>query len=767
MDQTDLKKWEQRCIQEEPPECIASCPLHVDARAFVHHVREGRWREAWQTLTRTMPLAGLVGRICDAPCQGRCKRREAGDAIRIGALERACVDQGRQAYAFTLLPSKGKQVAICGSGLSSLTAAWDMIRKSYGVTVYEAGEWPGAELLARYAPILSGPIIDAELACLEKWGVRFETGAALQSPAFLQQCLEQFDALYIGLDSVDCPEWPLARDGDGALQIDPRLFTTSHAKVFAGGRTTSAILQAAQGRWAATTMDRSLQKVSLTAGRDKEGAYATRLFTSLKGVAATPAEAMADPAQGYSADEAMAEAARCLDCQCLECVKACAYLEHFEAYPRKYAREIYNNESMFMGARTANTLINSCSLCGLCEAVCPEDFAMQDLCLQTRRSMVRNDRMPPSAHEFALEDMAFSLSEEFLLARHAPGSTGSSHLFFPGCQLCASAPGQVEALYTHLRHAIPDGVGLLLGCCGAPAHWSGREEESRQIIARWQRQWDDMGQPRLIVACSTCIRMFDTLWPEAPVQSLWTTLEHVGPPTSGDAAPAASLAFHDPCTTRHMPEIQEAARRLAAHLGADITELPLTRQETECCGFGGLMQNANAALARQVVDRRAALSEHDYLAYCAMCRDNLAAAGKRTLHLLDLMFPDARHPDPAARPRPGWSQRRENRTRLKQDLLRNVWSEPGQAAGPDHRGIVLIMSDEVRRRLDERRILEEDVQQVIARAEAHGRQLRHPATGRLRAAFRPRHVTFWVEYAPHADGFEVFNAYCHRMIVTG
>ena len=205
MDQTDLKQLEQRCIQEEPPECIASCPLHVDTRAFVHHVREGRWREAWQTLTRTMPLAGLIGRICDAPCQERCKRREAGDAVRIGALERACVGQGRHDYAFTPLPSKGKQVAICGSGLSSLTAAWDMIRKSYGVTVFEAGERPGADLLTRHTPILSGPIIDAELAVLEKWGVRFETGAPLQSHDFLRQIHEQCDALYIGLDSVDSP----------------------------------------------------------------------------------------------------------------------------------------------------------------------------------------------------------------------------------------------------------------------------------------------------------------------------------------------------------------------------------------------------------------------------------------------------------------------------------------------------------------------------------------------------------------------------------
>lgn len=766
MDQSDLRQWEQRCIQEEPPACTAACPLHVDARAFITRVGQGRWREAWQVLTRTMPLAGLLGRICDAPCQARCKRRDAGDAIRIGALERACVDQARENYRHMPLPSKSKRVAVWGSELSSLTVAWDMIRKSYGVTLFEAGQRPGAGLQSRHARILSDEMVITELAVLEKWGVRFETGAPLRTPAFFQQTIEAFDALYIGLDSIDSDQWPLTRNQDGTLAIAPGLFTTSDPKVFAGGLGPSTILQAAQGRWAATTMDRSLQKVSLTAGREKEGAYETRLFTSLKGVAPATAAAMTDAAKGCTAAEAVAEAARCLNCQCLECVKVCPYLEGFGSYPRKYAREIYNNESIVMGTRTANTLINSCSLCGLCETVCPQDFAMQELCLQTRRSMVEKGKMPPSAHEFALEDMAFSQGDDFLLVRHAPGTDRSSHLFFPGCQLCASAPDQVTALYTHLRDAIAGGVGLALGCCGAPAHWAGREEESRRIMTRWQAQWEAMGRPRLVAACSTCIQMFGVLWPQARVQSLWQTLESVGLPRTSGVASRAPLALHDPCTTRHIPQIQKAVRRIAHQLGATLTELPLARQETECCGFGGLMQNANPQIAREVVRRRANLSEHDYLAYCGMCRDNLAAAGKRTLHLLDLLFPDPRQPDPAARPRPGWSQRRENRARLKQTLLAKVWGET-PPSGADYRGIVLVIPADVRRRLDERRILDEDIQQTIAHAEAGGPKLRHPATGRLRAACRPRHVTFWVEYAPHQEGFEVFNAYCHRMEVKG
>ncbi len=754
MDQTELRQWEQRCIQEEPPECTAACPLHVDVRALNGHLREGRWNDGWHVLARTMPLAGILGRICDAPCETRCKRNAAGGAIRIGALERACVKLADGGYRVVPLPATRKDIAVLGSGLSSLTVAWDLVRKGYAVTLFEPGPQPGAGLAARHPDLLTTEIVRAELAWLEKWGVRFETGQPIHTQAFLSQTLTHFQSIYIGLDAVSSPEWDL----------DRMTQTTSDCKVVAGGADPSVIYQAAQGRWAATTMDRALQKVSLTAGRDKEGPFATRLYTSLAGVVAQPAVAMTDVSSGYDADEARAEAGRCLQCECLECVKVCPYLEHFGAYPRKYAREIYNNESIVMGTRAANRLINSCSLCGLCETVCPEDFAMQDLCLQTRQSMVAKGKMPPAAHEFALEDMAFSQSDAFLLARHAPGLERSIHLFFPGCQLCASAPGQVAALYDHLRAKL-GAVGLMLGCCGAPAHWSGRQAESEQILDLWQGRWEALGRPQLLLACATCHQMFRELRPRMPIQSVWETLAAIGLPEMAPAVRVDPLAVHDPCTTREAPQIQAAARQVLAAVGVASTELRLGQDKTECCGFGGLMENANPRIAQEVTRRRALLSSHDYLTYCAMCRDRLAAAGKRAVHLLDLIFPWADTPDPAGRPRPGWSLRRENRARLKIDLLRRLWGEsvsPG--VGLDR--IDLHMAPGVADLLETRLILVDDLRQTIAHVERTGRKLRHATTGHLLAAFRPRHVTFWAEYGPAQGGYVLFNAYSHRMAVV-
>jgi glutamate synthase (NADPH/NADH) small chain len=206
-------------------------------------------------------------------------------------------------------------------------------------------------------------------------------------------------------------------------------------------------------------------------------------------------------------------------------------------------------------------------------------------------------------------------------------------------------------------------------------------------------------------------------------------------------------------------------RQLLDRLEITAEELTLGRELTECCGFGGLMHNANPGLARDVAQQRAQRSPSDYLTYCAMCRDNLAATGKRTLHLLDLLFDDPGQPDPAARRRPGWSERQENRARLKARLLKDLWNEVPMEQQA-HLNIVVHMAPEVAERLEARRILLEDLQQVIQHAETSGAKLFHPPSGHFKASFKPFKTTFWVEYAPARQGFEVYNAYAHRMEVS-
>ena len=176
-------------------------------------------------------------------------------------------------------------------------------------------------------------------------------------------------------------------------------------------------------------------------------------------------------------------------------------------------------------------------------------------------------------------------------------------------------------------------------------------------------------------------------------------------------------------------------------------------------GFGGLMENANPEVARKVIDKRVSQSDVPFLTYCAMCRDQLAKTGKKVYHLLDLLKPDLAHaPDETA---VSISERRANRRTLKSRL-----SLGGQAEESWQR-IVVQASPDVQSLLDKRRILLDDIQQVLDLAITRQSFLQHAHDGRMIASATLGEVTFWVEYRKTGDVFQLLSAWCHRMHIAG
>ncbi len=758
MDQKQLRELEAQCIQEHAPPCTAACPLHVDVRGVLAALARADFDAARQTLVKRLPFPGIIGRVCEQPCQAVCHRKAMGGALEIAALERACADYGALPGPPRRIPRRGKRVAVIGGGLSGVTVAFELARKGHTVTLFEAAAHLGGALWETPESVLPRAVLTAELeAALQD--VAVQCNVLIDADQFAALRVE-FHAIYLG---VGCSM--LSAFSPFLAEFDPVTFATAEPGVFAGGRAIAElpafINSASTGRRAAISIDRYLQQVSLTASRENEGAYATRLYTKLEGVAPAPVIQPAAPETGYTRAEAAQEAARCLQCECMECVKVCAYLEHYGSYPKQYLRQIYNNLSIVMGERQFNILINSCSLCGLCGAVCPEALNMAEVCREARQLMVVQKRMPPSAHDFALRDMAFSNGPAATLARRAPGSARSEYVFFPGCQLGASTPEHVERVYAYLRETLPN-VSLSLRCCGAPAEWAGRSDLFDATLAAFRADYAALGGGQVILACSTCYQMFKTHLPDVPIVSLWEIFDAHGLPDIAADADLA-LAIHDPCTTRYERAVQDSARNVLRAAGCAIEELPLNRERTECCSYGGLMWLANRPLAETVAQRRVAAHPADYVTYCAMCRDFFAAQGKPTLHLLDVLFEQdlaAR----AARPGPRFSQRHDNRAQLKRRLLAQLWEEIMDETPSDSKP--LHFSENVAARIDRRLILEEDIRQVLAYAERTGNCFRQPETGHLLAYYKPANVTYWVEYTPAEDGYHIYNAYSHRMEIV-
>ncbi len=269
------------------------------------------------------------------------------------------------------------------------------------------------------------------------------------------------------------------------------------------------------------------------------------------------------------------------------------------------------------------------------------------------------------------------------------------------------------------------------------------------------------------------MEMFKLYLPQIEVLSLWEVMDKVGQfdqtdmPGKGRPDSRSPVAIHDPCTTRNQPQIQAAARSVAAKLSIPVKELELSGKKTECCGFGGLMENANPDMAKKQLAQRVGESELDYLVYCAMCREQIRGAGKRTVHLLDFIFPpkgsvpDHFNPDPADRPKTGLSQSRENREGLKRDLLEQLWHR----TEPETDEAVLHISPRVNEKLEKRRILHRDIRAAITHGESTGCKMQSLNNGHFLVAHRPSLVTFWVEYSPASAGYHIHNSYCHRMQV--
>ena len=772
MDGDQVKAWEALCIEEQPPACAAACPLRVDARGMAEKMAAGDFNGAMALYSRVVPFPAIIAHICEHPCEAVCRRAEAGGAVRIGALERALVEEAYPTIRRSAQRArKPKTIAIVGAGLAGLTAAFDLVMKGHAVTVFETEARPLERLrLDIDSSVLPPSAIDADLGALTSLGVDIRcrqrvTGGGSQA---LGDLIAGHDAVLLATGPGPAVQFSetLRLTAAGRIDLDPLTLATSLPTVFGsslhsgGDETYSAILSVRDGRRAAVSLDRFLQGASLTASRADDTATGTCLYVNTARHAAVPPVEPVDPVAGYCHAEAMSEAARCFPCHCLECVKACAYLTHYKTYPKRAVREIYNNDSIIMGNRKSNRMIDSCALCGLCQELCPNDLAMGDVCLDARQSMVDHGHMPASHHDFALRDMAFSRSDDVAFVRHQPGHDHSAVLFFPGCQLPASAPRQVEAVYRHLCDHLPGGVGFMLDCCGAPAHWSGRKALHQDALDHIRAIWEDHGRPRLITACSTCLKQIGEFMPDLPVASLWTELAAIGLPDHVAARSVAGpLAIHDPCTSRHAHDVQAAVRSIATLLGADVRELT-GAEKTTCCGYGGLVSFANPEVGNAFVDRRIEESDDDYLAYCAMCRDNFARRGKRALHLIDLIFPDA--DDPAARPDPGFSGRRDNRLRLRRRLLRDLWGESMSDPVPP---VALVIADAVRADIERKLLLVDDIAEVIAEAQRTGRVFKDRTSGHLTTSGRVGTITTWVEYEPTDAGFVVHRAYGHRMQV--
>ena len=194
-----------RCIQCKNPACVQGCPVQVDIPGFITLVSEGDFIGAAKKIKETNALPAVCGRVCpqEAQCEQLCVRGKKAEPVAIGRLERFVADFERAAGEVSIpkIPaSKGKKVAVVGSGPSGLTVAGDLIQLGYEVTIFEALHKPGGVLVYGIPEFrLPKAIVAAEVDYLSKMGVKIETSNVIGKIATVDELFaEGYDAVYLG-----------------------------------------------------------------------------------------------------------------------------------------------------------------------------------------------------------------------------------------------------------------------------------------------------------------------------------------------------------------------------------------------------------------------------------------------------------------------------------------------------------------------------------------------------------------------------------------
>ena len=181
--------------------CRQGCPVGVNIPAFILKIKNGDFEGARDTITADNNLPSICGRVCpqETQCESRCVLGKKFGAVAIGALERFAGDYIVGGKPVVPAEKVGKSVAVVGSGPAGLSCAADLIKRGFDVTIFEAFHTTGG-VLSYGIPEFRLPkrIVKAEIASLEKMGVKIVTNAVIGKSLTIAELKEDFDFIFLG-----------------------------------------------------------------------------------------------------------------------------------------------------------------------------------------------------------------------------------------------------------------------------------------------------------------------------------------------------------------------------------------------------------------------------------------------------------------------------------------------------------------------------------------------------------------------------------------
>lgn len=194
----------KRCLHCKHKPCISGCPVNIHIPEFIERVAAGDFEGAYEIISLTSSLPAICGRVCpqESQCESKCVRGIKGEPVAIGRLERFVADYMREkGEAKPAAPERnGHKVAIVGAGPAGLTAAGDLAKLGYDVTVFEALHTPGGVLMYGIPEFrLPKAIVQHEIAKLKDLGVDMVTNYVVGRSGTIEELMDDgYEAVFVG-----------------------------------------------------------------------------------------------------------------------------------------------------------------------------------------------------------------------------------------------------------------------------------------------------------------------------------------------------------------------------------------------------------------------------------------------------------------------------------------------------------------------------------------------------------------------------------------
>jgi len=359
--------------------CRITCPAGMDIPLMNRLLAQGDFAAAYKVVKQDIAMPAMLGRICPAPCEGACRRKQLDEPVSICLLKRFSADHEMHSIQYLPAANSGYSVAVIGAGPAGLAAAWYIRQRGHRVVLYDKEAKAGGAVRTEVpGHILPQAVLDAEINELLASGIETHFSSPVDTELY-DSLLNTHDALVLAcaLPETVAKDWGLEYNGTGIV-VERGSYRCGTGKVFAIGsalRTVKmAVRSQGQGKEVAFSIDQFLsgeqvlgepQVFNSRFGKLLPEELAEYMKEADGHIRLQPAAGLEG---GFSREEVISEAKRCMRCDCREkddCLLRQfsdtykADQKHFSGSGRIHIRKVQTHEDVIYEPA-------KCIKCGIC-----------------------------------------------------------------------------------------------------------------------------------------------------------------------------------------------------------------------------------------------------------------------------------------------------------------------------------------------------------------------------------------------------------------